>query len=229
MRIAPSILSADFVRLGDQVARAEQGGADYIHIDVMDGHFVPNLTIGPLVVEAVRRSCSIPLDVHLMIEHPEAYLEDFIAAGASILTVHQEACTHLQATLETIRAHGVRAGVSICPSTPLTMIEECLENIDLLLVMTVNPGFSGQKLIPATVAKVARARTLLDDARCPAELEVDGGVNVETAPILVEAGARVLVAGSAVFGNDAIEANIGRIRDAAAQGTKGTSRAGSAT
>jgi ribulose-phosphate 3-epimerase len=216
MRIAPSILSADFARLGDQVARAEQGGADYIHVDVMDGHFVPNLTIGPLVIEAIRHSCSIPLDVHLMIEHPEKYLEDFIAAGASILTVHQEACTHLQATLATIRSHGVRAGVSICPSTPLAMIEECLEDIDLLLIMTVNPGFGGQKLIPATVGKVARARALLDQSGCPAELEVDGGVNAETAPVLVEAGARVLVAGSAVFGDDAIEANIGRLRDAAA-------------
>ncbi len=216
MKLAPSILSADFARLGEQVHRAEDGGADYIHVDVMDGRFVPNLTFGPLVVEAVRRSTSLPLDVHLMIEEPERYLHDFVEAGASILTVHQEACRHLQATLALIRSLGARAGVSLCPATPVSVLDEVTADFDLVLIMTVNPGFGGQGLIPSTIRKVGRMRKLLRDTDCPAELEVDGGVNVETAPRLVAAGAEVLVAGSAVFANGEIEANLRRIREAAA-------------
>ncbi len=216
MKLAPSILSADFARLGEQVHRAEDGGADYIHVDVMDGRFVPNLTVGPLVVEAVRRSTSLPLDVHLMIEEPERYLHDFVEAGASILTVHQEACRHLQATLALIRSLGARAGVSLCPATPVSVLDEVTADFDLVLIMTVNPGFGGQGLIPSTIRKVGRMRKLLRDTDCPAELEVDGGVNVETAPRLVAAGAEVLVAGSAVFANGEIEANLRRIREAAA-------------
>lgn len=216
MKLAPSILSADFARLGEQVHRAEEGGADYIHVDVMDGRFVPNLTVGPLVVEAVRRSTSLPLDVHLMIEEPERYVRDFVEAGASILTVHQEACRHLQATLALIRSLGARAGVSLCPATPVSVLDEVTADFDLVLIMTVNPGFGGQGLIPSTVGKVRRMRKLLRDADCFAELEVDGGVNVETAPRLVAAGADVLVAGSAVFANDEMEVNMRRIREAAA-------------
>ena len=212
MKLAPSILSADFARLGEQVRRAEDGGADYIHVDVMDGRFVPNLTVGPLVVEAVRRSTSLPLDVHLMIEEPERSVRDFVAAGASILTVHQEACRHLQATLALIRSLGAKAGVSLCPATAVSVLEEVTEDLDLVLIMTVNPGFGGQRLIPATVRKVQRARKLVQEADCAAEVEVDGGVNVDTAPRLVAAGAEVLVAGSAVFANDAIEDNLRRLR-----------------
>jgi ribulose-phosphate 3-epimerase len=216
VKLAPSILSADFARLGEQVRRAEDGGADYIHVDVMDGRFVPNLTVGPLVVEAVRRSTSLPLDVHLMIEEPERSVSDFVAAGASILTVHQEACRHLQATLALIRSLGAKAGVSLCPATPVSALEEVTEDLDLVLIMTVNPGFGGQRLIPATVRKVQRARKLLREASCVAEVEVDGGVNVETAPQLVAAGAEVLVAGSAVFAKDAIEENLRRLRQVTA-------------
>ncbi len=216
MKLAPSILSADFARLGEQVRRAEDGGADYIHVDVMDGRFVPNLTVGPLIVEAVRRTTSLPLDVHLMIEEPERYAREFVEAGASILTVHQEACRHLQATLALIRSLGARAGVSLCPATPVSVLEDVTQDLDLVLIMTVNPGFGGQSLIPATIGKVNRARKLLRETDCLAELEVDGGVNVETAPRLVGAGAEVLVAGSAVFGGDAIEENLRRLREASA-------------
>lgn len=216
MKLAPSILSADFARLGEQVRRAETGGADYIHVDVMDGRFVPNLTVGPLIVEAVRRTTSLPLDVHLMIEEPERYVRDFVEAGASIVTIHQEACRHLQATLAAIRSLGARAGVSLCPATPVSVLEDLTDDVDLVLIMTVNPGFGGQRLIPATVRKVHRAHKLLREMDCSAEIEVDGGVNTETVPRLVAAGAEVIVAGSAVFSNDEIEANMERLREAAA-------------
>lgn len=216
MKLAPSILSADFTRLGEQIRRAEDAGADYIHIDVMDGRFVPNLTVGPFIVEAARRATSLPLDVHLMIEDPERYTRDFVTAGASIVTVHQEACRHLQATLAEIRALGARAGVSLCPATPVALLEDVTDDLDLLLVMTVNPGFGGQSLIPSCYRKVRQARELLDRAGSSAELEVDGGVNAATAPRLVAEGADVLVAGSAVFNGDAIEASIQRLRKAVA-------------
>jgi len=199
LKLAPSILSADFARLGEQVRRAEDGGADYIHVDVMDGRFVPNLTVGPLIVEAVRRTTSLPLDVHLMIEEPERYAREFVEAGASILTVHQEACRHLQATLALIRSLGARAGVSLCPATPVSVLEDVTQDLDLVLIMTVNPGFGGQSLIPATIGKVNRARKLLRETDCLAELEVDGGVKVDNAAAIVAAGADILVAGSAIF------------------------------
>jgi len=218
MKLAPSILSADFTRLGEQVRRAEEAGAEYIHVDVMDGRFVPNLTIGPLIVEAVRRSTSLPLDVHLMIVEPEQYIEEFVKAGASILTVHQEACRHLQATLARIRALGARAGVSLCPATPISALEEVTDDIDLVLIMSVNPGFGGQSLIPSSYDKVARMRAMLDAKGCAAELEVDGGINTETAPRLVAVGADVLVAGSAIYRNDEIEANSALLRAAALGG-----------
>jgi ribulose-phosphate 3-epimerase len=216
VRFAPSILSADFTRLGEQVRRAEAAGADYIHVDVMDGRFVPNLTIGPFVVEAVRRATTLPLDVHLMIEEPERYLREFVSAGASVLTVHQEACRHLHSTLVEIRTLGARAGVSLCPATPVHTLDEVVDYLDLLLIMSVEPGFGGQAFIPSSLAKVRRARALLDEARSPAELEVDGGVNLETAPALIAAGADVLVAGSAVFREDHIEDNLARLRESVA-------------
>jgi ribulose-phosphate 3-epimerase len=199
VKIAPSILSADFSRLGQQVAEAEAGGADYIHIDVMDGHFVPNITVGPLVVKAVRRSTSLPVDVHLMIESPERYLSSFCDAGASILTVHVETCQHLHRTVHQIKELGCRAGVTLNPSTPLVSLEEILPYVDLVLIMTVNPGFGGQIFIEESLSKIQRVRAMLDKIGSHAEVEVDGGINVETARRVVQAGANVLVAGSAVF------------------------------
>jgi ribulose-phosphate 3-epimerase len=212
VKIAPSILSADFSRLGQQVTEAESAGADYVHVDVMDGHFVPNITIGPLVVRGVRCVTLLPLDVHLMIESPECYLADFRAAGADILTVHVETCPHLHRTVQQIKELGCRAGVTLNPATPASSLEEILPFVDLVLVMTVNPGFGGQELIPRTLSKVQRVRSMLDEIGSAAELEVDGGIDAKTAPLVVRAGAEVLVAGSAVFGSDDIAKAIGRLR-----------------
>lgn len=199
LKIAPSILAADFARLGEQVAQAEAAGADYIHVDVMDGHFVPNITVGPLVIEAMRRATRLPLDVHLMIEAPERYLSDLVAAGANILTVHVETCPHLHNTVHRIKSLGCRAGVTLNPATPVSTLEEILPDVDLVLVMTVNPGFGGQTFIPGTPAKIRRVRAMLDEIGSQAELEVDGGIGPQTAPLVVQAGADVLVAGVAIF------------------------------
>jgi ribulose-phosphate 3-epimerase len=216
VKIAPSILSADFARLGEQVAEAESGGGDYIHVDVMDGHYVPNITIGPLVVKAVRRCTQLPLDVHLMIESPERYLADFCAAGADNLTVHVETCPHLHRTIHQIRELGCRAGVALNPSTPVAMIEEILADVDLVLVMTVNPGFGGQTLIEGTLAKIQRLRTMLDELGAATEIEVDGGIDPQTASRVAQAGANVLVAGSAIFGAaEGVAVAISGIRQAA--------------
>lgn len=201
LKLAPSILSADFARLGEQVTEAERAGADYIHVDVMDGHFVPNLTIGPLVVAAIRPHTRLPLDVHLMIEAPERYIADFANAGADIITVQQEACVHLHRIVEQIKGLNKKAGVAINPATPINTLEEILPYVDLVLVMTVNPGFGGQSFIETMPRKIAAMRQMIDARGLTAqiELEADGGINVETAPRVVAAGARVLVAGSAVF------------------------------
>lgn len=200
VKIAPSILSADFGRLAEHIAEAEAAGADYIHVDVMDGHFVPNLTIGPVVVRAVRRATALPLDVHLMIEAPERYLDEFCRAGANILTVQVETCPHLHRTVQQIKELGCKAGVALNPATPASSLEEILPYLDLVLVMTVNPGFGGQAYIESMTRKIARVRHMLDAARSTAELEVDGGINGDTAAEVTKAGAQVLVAGSAVFG-----------------------------
>lgn len=199
VKIAPSILSADFARLGEQVREADQAGADYIHVDVMDGHFVPNLTIGPVVVECLRPFTRLPLDVHLMIQDPGLFIPDFAKAGANILTVQQEACPHLHRVVEQIKEHDVRAGVAINPATPIAMLDEILPFVDLILVMTVNPGFGGQSFIPTMPRKIAAMRRMIDELGAHAELEVDGGIHAETAPTAVKAGAQVLVAGSAIF------------------------------
>ncbi len=199
IKLAPSILSADFGRLGEQVAEADRAGADYIHVDVMDGRFVPNLTIGPVVVQGIRGSTNLPLDVHMMVVEPERLVEDFAKAGADHLIVQAEACPHLHRVLQQIREVGCKAGVAINPGTSLSAIEEVLPLLDVVLVMSVNPGFGGQKLIPETVGKVVRMRRILDEGGYSAELQVDGGVNEATARTMVEAGATVLVAGSAVF------------------------------
>ncbi len=203
--LAPSILSADFARLEAQVEESLQAGAKYIHVDVMDGHFVPNITIGPLIVRALRplaeRTAAV-LDVHLMIEHPDRYLADFARAGAHILTVHVEACPHLHRTVQAIRELGVRPGVALNPATPLVMLEEILPDIDLALVMSVNPGFGGQSYIPGSTDKIRRLRAMLDAIGSAADLEVDGGVKAHNAAEIAAAGANVLVAGSAIFGGE---------------------------
>jgi len=202
VKIAPSILSADFSRLADEIQAVEAGGADWIHVDVMDGHFVPNITIGPVITEGARRATELPLDVHLMIEEPDRYLAAFADAGADVLTVHQEACRHLHRTLERIRELGVKAGVAINPATPLEAVREVLPNVDLLLIMSVNPGFGGQSYIPSSSDKLRRARAMLEEIGSTAELEVDGGVIATNAAGIVESGASVLVAGSAVYGHE---------------------------
>ncbi|MFS1518329.1 ribulose-phosphate 3-epimerase [Bacillus sp. SCS-151] len=199
IKVAPSVLAADFSRLADEITDVVEGGADYIHIDVMDGHFVPNITIGPLIVDAIRPITNIPLDVHLMIENPDTYIPLFAKAGADIISVHVEACPHLHRTIHLIKEHGVKAGVVLNPSTPVESIQHILEDIDLVLLMTVNPGFGGQQFIRSVVPKIEAVSKMIQDKRLQVEIEVDGGVNVETAPICVEAGANVLVAGSAVY------------------------------
>ncbi len=204
IRIAPSLLSCRFAELGSEVRAVDEAGAEWIHVDVMDGHFVPNITIGPLITDAVRGVTERTLDVHLMIDNPDRYIGDFARAGADVITVHAEAAVHLHRTLGLIRGLGKRAGVALNPATPLAAVDEVLDEIDLLLVMSVNPGFGGQAFIPRAVDRVARARAMVE-ARRPGqvEVEVDGGVSAKTAPALARAGATVLVAGSAVFGHSA--------------------------
>lgn len=210
--VAPSILSADFGRLADEVRAIDAAGADYVHVDVMDGRFVPNLTLGPVVVKAVRAATKLPLDVHLMIVEPERYLEAFAEAGANILTVHVETCPHLQRTLQHIRSLGVKPSVVLNPATPLSAIEEVLGDVDMVLVMSVNPGFGGQAFLERSVDKVRRLRAMFDARGLKADIEVDGGINEQTARRVVEAGATVLVAGSAVFGAKDYGAAIRSIR-----------------
>jgi len=202
VKLAPSILSADFSRLGEQVVAATEAGADYIHIDVMDGHFVPNITIGAMVVAAIRRWTSLPLDVHLMVDTPERQIKQFADAGADIITVHVEACPHIHRAVQMVKGLGIRVGASLNPATPIEMLDEILPELDLVLVMTVNPGFGGQTFIESMLGKIALLRTELDQGGLAAELEVDGGINTTTAAKAVEAGARVLVAGAAVFNSE---------------------------
>ena len=198
-KLSPSILSADFSRLKDEIQAVEEAGADYIHIDVMDGHFVPNITIGPMVVEAVKKITSLPLDVHLMISDPDKYIEDFIKAGSNLLSVHVETCPHLQRTVTYIRDKGVKPAVVLNPSTDLYTLEYTLEEVDMVLLMTVNPGFGGQKFIPGMIPKIKKLRRLIDESQLSVELEVDGGINLENIGLVSQAGADVVVSGSAVF------------------------------
>lgn len=215
--IAPSILASDFLQLREQIAACEAAGVDWIHIDVMDGHFVPNLTMGPFIVEACRRATNLPLDVHLMIEQPEHLLADFARAGADHLTVHVETCPHLHRTLQEIKSLGCKAGVTLNPATPTAMLEPVLPLVDLVLVMSVNPGFSGQAFIPETIAKVAAIRQSLDALGSPAWLEVDGGMVADTLPRMRAAGANVFVAGNAVFKHpQGIAAGVQALREAGA-------------
>jgi ribulose-phosphate 3-epimerase len=225
VKIAPSILSADFGRLAEEVKAAEEAGSDWIHVDVMDGHFVPNLTLGPGVVAAVRRTTALPLDVHLMIERPERHLAAFAGAGADLITVHQETCPHLHRTVEQIRELGARPGVTVNPATPLLTVTDVLQYVDLLLVMSVNPGFGGQRYIPSSTDKLHRARRLIEELGKGAsiELEVDGGIDASTATAAVRAGASVLVAGSAVYRHpEGVAAAVRELRRAAEAGAPGT-------
>jgi len=198
-KIAPSILSADFSRLGEEVRAVERAGADYIHIDVMDGHFVPNITIGPMIVKAVRKMTQLPLDVHLMISDPDRFLDEFAKCGADILTVHAEAVIHMHRTIQFIRSLGVRAAVSLNPATPLDVLEYVLEDLDMVLLMTVNPGFEGQKFIPSVLPKITRLREMAVARGCSLEIEVDGGIGPDSIARVSSAGADVFVAGSAIF------------------------------
>lgn len=223
VKIAPSILSADFARLGEQIREAEAAGADWIHVDVMDGHFVPNLTIGPLIAEAARRSTSLPLDTHLMIEAPERYLRAFAEAGVDSTTVHVETCPHLHRTVQQIRELGMRAGVALNPATSVDTLAEILPYVDLVLVMSVNPGFGGQSFIPTSLAKIARIRRMLEERGLDqVELQVDGGVAPDTAGAVAEAGATVVVAGSAVYnGRASVAHNLRSLRYALERGGEG--------
>ena len=214
IRIAPSILSADFARLGEEVQRVEAGGADLLHVDVMDGHFVPNLTVGPPIVDALKKVTKLPLDVHLMITNPDAYIADFAEAGAHYLTVHVETCPHLHRTVQCIKERGMKAGVTLNPATSLSTVEEILPEVDLLLVMSVNPGFGGQHFIASVLRKIERARDLISRTGSRALLEVDGGVKVENAAEIIEAGADILVAGSAIFCSSDYAATMKAMRQA---------------
>ena len=211
-KIAPSILSADFSRLGEEIKAVEAAGADYIHVDVMDGHFVPNITIGSPVVNAIRKVTKLPLDVHLMISEPDRYIADFAKAGSDIITVHAEACIHLHRTIGYIKEQGIRAGVSLNPSTPLSLIEHILEDVDLLLLMTVNPGFGGQKFIKTMLPKIAEMRRIINDRGLKVELEVDGGVTLDNIYDISRAGADSFVAGSAVFGSSDYKKTLGEMK-----------------
>ncbi len=215
IKLSPSILSADFTRLGEQVSEATQAGADYIHLDVMDGRFVPNITFGPVVIEGLKRFTHLPLDAHLMIVEPEQRLEDFAKAGVDHITVHAEACTHLHSVIQQIKALDCRAGVALNPTTPISVIEEALPFLDIVLILTVNPGFGGQKLIPEVLEKVRRLRDLVDRRGYAVEIEVDGGINADTAADVARAGADAMVAGSAVFNKkESVPQAIARFRAA---------------
>jgi ribulose-phosphate 3-epimerase len=213
--VAPSILSADFARLGEQIAQAERGGAGVIHVDVMDGHFVPNLTIGPVVVKAVRRATKLPIDCHLMIESADRYVDAFVDAGASWISVHVEALPHLHRTVAHLRSRGVRAGVVLNPSTPIGSLEEILPDADYVLLMSVNPGFGGQSFIPASVDKIRRLKQLITARGLKTQIEVDGGVDARNIRTLVDAGGEIFVAGSAVFDGQDPEAAVRRLLEAA--------------
>ena len=213
-KIAPSILSADFAYLADEIAKVTEAGADMIHVDVMDGHFVPNFTIGPPIVKAIRKVTRLPLDVHLMMTNPDDYIHDFIKAGSNYITVHVETCPHLHRTIQSIKEEGVKAGVTMNPATPLSSVEEILGEVDLLLIMSVNPGFGGQEFIPSVLEKLRRARTMIDQRGAKVELEIDGGIKVENVAAIARAGADILVSGSAIFQSKDYKDTIQKMRQA---------------
>lgn len=213
IKISPSILSADFAKMGEDTVRLEKAGADLIHVDVMDGAFVPNITFGQPMVAALKKVTNVPLDVHLMIEKPERYVEEFADAGADIITVHAEATTHLQRTLQLIRGKGKKAGVVLNPATSLTALDYVYDDVDMILLMSVNPGFGGQSFIPAVMQKIRDLKKIIDEKKLPIDIEIDGGVNFKNAAAIKAAGANVLVAGSAVFGADDLQQAISKLRN----------------
>ncbi len=215
LRIAPSILSADFSSLGTQIREAEKGKADWVHCDVMDGHFVPNITFGPLIVRALKRITKLPIDVHLMIQKPDDYIEQFIDAGANVVTVHQEACTHIRRTVKKIKKLGARAGVALDPSTPVSTLRGIIADLDLVLIMSVHPGFGGQKFIPRSLKKIAQSVDMIEATSSQALIEVDGGIDTTTAADVVNAGANILVAGYAIFSKKNISRAVQSLREAA--------------
>jgi ribulose-phosphate 3-epimerase len=217
-KISPSILSADFTRLGEEIGAVERAGADYIHVDVMDGHFVPNITIGPLIVAAARRATRLPLDVHLMITDPDLFLDDFVAAGADIITVHAEALYHMHRSIQLIKEAGRRAGVSLNPATPADVLEYILDDLDMVMIMTVNPGFGGQAFIPEVIPKIRKVREMIDKRGLDTEIEVDGGIGPDTIAGVASAGADVFVAGSAIFGSENYAETIRLMRDGMSAG-----------
>lgn len=208
IKLSPSILSADFSNLSKDIKAVENVGAELLHIDVMDGHFVPNITIGPLILDSIKDKTSLPLDVHLMIEKPDNYISKFAEAGADLLTVHVEACTHLHRTIQNIKSHGVKVGVSLNPATSLNTIEEVLHELDMVLIMSVNPGFGGQKFIESSLKKISKLKRMIDESGKNIDIEVDGGVKVDNVSKIIKAGANVIVAGSAVFGGNSIKDNV---------------------
>lgn len=212
IKIAPSLLSANFAYLADEIKKVEDGGADMIHLDIMDGHFVPNLTFGPPVVAALRKLTALPFDVHLMITNPEDFIDPFIKAGADIITVHTETAPHLHRLIQSIKGASVKAAVSLNPATSLTAVEEILPDLDMVLLMSVNPGFGGQQFIPGAIDKIRRLRQMIDDRDLSLDIQVDGGINSETAPLVTSAGANILVAGSAVYGAPDVAAAIRQLR-----------------
>lgn len=212
IKVAPSILSADFSKLGEEIIKIDQAGADMIHIDVMDGHFVPNLTLGAPIVKALRTVTKLPFDVHLMINNPENLIDDFIAAGADIITIHIEAANHLHRLVQKVKSSGVKVAVSLNPATPLNTLEEILPELDMVLLMSVNPGFGGQSFIPATLNKIARLKEMIDAKKLKIDIQVDGGINLETAPKVIKHGANILVAGSAVYGSKDIKGTIAQLK-----------------
>lgn len=213
IKLAPSILSADFARLAEQVAVVEKAGVEYLHIDVMDGHFVPNITIGPLIVKALRPHSNLFFDVHLMISDPDKYAEEFAKAGADSIGIHVETCMHLHRSIQNIKSLGKKVSVSLNPATPLSTIEYILQDVDMVLLMSVNPGFGGQKFIPEVIPKIRALRKMIDDLGKDIDIQIDGGINPETAKLVVEAGANILVAGSAIFSSDDISGAVQRIRN----------------
>ena len=212
IKVAPSILSADFSKLGEEIIKIDQAGADMIHIDVMDGHFVPNLTLGAPIVKALRTVTKLPFDVHLMINNPENLIDDFIAAGADIITIHIEAANHLHRLVQKVKSSGVKVAVSLNPATPLNTLEEILPELDMVLLMSVNPGFGGQSFIPATLNKIARLKEMIDAKKLKIDIQVDGGITLETAPQVIKHGANILVAGSAVYGSNDIKGTIAKLK-----------------
>ncbi|WP_304339909.1 ribulose-phosphate 3-epimerase [Metaclostridioides mangenotii] len=213
MKLAPSILSADFARLLEDVKKVETAGCEYLHIDVMDGHFVPNITLGPAIVKSLRKDVDMVFDAHLMIENPDMYIKDFVNAGCDIITVHQEACVHLHRTIQNIKSHGIKAGVSLNPATPVDSIKHVLEDVDMVLLMSVNPGFGGQSFIPCVLDKIKEVKSMIDEKGLNVDIEVDGGVKSSNIADVVAAGANIIVAGSAIFNSDSIVGSVKSLRE----------------